>query len=207
MIDRLVQAVRGAGLRPEGIDLSAFAMIRALHTPAATNAGDVVLYVNAGGLTNLAVASGSQCLFTRVASTGVEGMVTELAERRALTVDHARAWLTHVGLDAPLQEVDGDPQIVADARSVLADGARRIADDVRNSLEFYAAQEDATPVQRAVLTGPAAAIGGFADELSRMLALPLVAATVGEARVGALAGVDAARVTVAAGLAIGEDLE
>ena len=33
MIDRLLEAARRAGLRPHGIDLSAFAMIRALHRP------------------------------------------------------------------------------------------------------------------------------------------------------------------------------
>ena len=32
MIDRVLEAVRRAGLRPHGIDLSAFAMIRALHS-------------------------------------------------------------------------------------------------------------------------------------------------------------------------------
>src|SRR5205807_211388 len=31
MIDKLLQAATSAGLRPQGIDLSAFAMIRALH--------------------------------------------------------------------------------------------------------------------------------------------------------------------------------
>ena len=35
MIERLLQAIRKAGLRPRGIDLSAFALIRALHRPAA----------------------------------------------------------------------------------------------------------------------------------------------------------------------------
>ena len=36
MIDRLLEATRRAGLRPEGVDLSAFAMIRALHQPGRT---------------------------------------------------------------------------------------------------------------------------------------------------------------------------
>ena len=202
MIDRLLGAVRGAGLRPEGIDLSAFAMIRALRPMA--QAEGVVLYVNAGGLTNLAVAEGSRCLFTRVASSGVEGMVTQLAERRGLTLEHSRQWLAHVGLDRPLEEIEGDPEIVADSRTVLADGARRIADDIRNSLEFYAAQEDGRPVDRAVLTGAAASIGGFGEELSRLLGLPVETAAVAEARAGALAGLDAARMTVAAGLAVTE---
>ena len=205
MIDRLLGAVRRAGLRPEGIDLSAFAMIRALHRPFPSGPEEgVVLYVAAGGLTNLAVADGSRCLFTRVASNGVEGMVTQLAERRELTVDHARQWLTHVGLTTPVDEVDGDPQIVGEARTVLNEGARKIADDVRNSLEFYGAQSDGRPVQRAVLTGPGASIPGFVDELARLLGLPVEPAAVVEARPGALGGMDGAMLSVAAGLAIEE---
>ena len=35
MVDRLLHVVRDAGLRPEGVDLAAFAMVRALHRPAA----------------------------------------------------------------------------------------------------------------------------------------------------------------------------
>jgi type IV pilus assembly protein PilM len=206
MIDRLLSAVRRAGLRPEGIDLSAFAMIRALHRPVpATPAGEgVVLYVAAGGLTNLAVADGPRCLFTRVASNGVEGMVTQLAERRELTVDHARQWLSHVGLTTPVDEVDGDPQIVGEARTVLNEGARKIADDIRNSLEFYGAQSDGRPVERAVLTGPGASIPGFGDELARLLGLPVETAAVVEARPGALGGLDGATLSVAAGLAVEE---
>ncbi|HWX87157.1 MAG TPA: type II secretion system protein GspL, partial [Solirubrobacteraceae bacterium] len=65
MIERLLSAVRGAGLRPEGIDLSAFALIRALHRTDDEHAGRV-LYLNVGGLTNMAIAEGTVCRFTRV---------------------------------------------------------------------------------------------------------------------------------------------
>ena len=53
MIDKLLAATRQAGLKPVGIDLSAFAMVRALHR---TGVKAATLYVSAGGVTNLAVA-------------------------------------------------------------------------------------------------------------------------------------------------------
>src|SRR5438309_2243514 len=56
MIERLLEAVRRAGLRPHGIDLSAFAMIRALHRPGREGA---TLYISVGGMTNIAVAVGT----------------------------------------------------------------------------------------------------------------------------------------------------
>jgi type IV pilus assembly protein PilM len=201
MVERLLSAVRRAGLRPEGIDLSAFAMIRALAAGPQAEATSV-LYVNVGGLTNLAIAEGRACRFTRVAAGGLEGMVAQLAERRALTLEHARMWLGHVGLAAPLEEVEGDPEIVGEARTVLADGVRRIADDVRTSIDYYRAQEATVTVDRAVLTGPAESISGFADQLSSDLGMPVEPGVVAESSPGVIPAGEAGRMTVAAGLAV-----
>ncbi|HYB24709.1 MAG TPA: pilus assembly protein PilM [Solirubrobacteraceae bacterium] len=108
MIERLLTAVRGAGLSAEGIDLAAFALIRALHraAPASSPEGEVeqggrVLYLNIDGLTNLAIAEGSVCRFTRVVGSGLEGMASELAERRSIALMDARALLAAVDLTAP----------------------------------------------------------------------------------------------------------
>jgi len=201
MIDRLLAATRSAGLRPEGIDLSAFAMIRALYRPSNVGA---TLYVSVGGMTNLAVAVGTTCVFTRVVAHGTESMASELAERRGLTLDHARGWLTHVGMLVPTDDVDGDPEIVVEARSVLSEGLHRISDEVRNSLDFHRAQAGAAEVERAILTGPAVSIAGFSDQLAEQIGLPLESGVVTEARPGALGGIDAGRLVVAAGLTVEE---
>ena len=100
MIDRLVAAVRGAGLTVEGIDLSAFAMIRALYRHDAEHDGRV-LYVNVDGLTNVAIAEGTVCRFTRVVGGGLEAMAVELAERRGIPLVEARELLAGVDLNAP----------------------------------------------------------------------------------------------------------
>jgi type IV pilus assembly protein PilM len=201
MIDKLLEATRRAGLRPTGIDLSAFAIIRALHRPGNT---DATLYLSVGGMTNLAVAVGNVCVFTRVVTHGTESMAQELAERRGLTLEHAHGWLRHVGLSLPLDDLDGDPEIVVEARHVLTEAARRIADEVRNSLDFYSMQEGTAAVERAVLTGPAVAVPGFADQLGHELSLPLEVGVVPEGRAGGLSGIEAGRLVVAAGLTVDE---
>jgi type IV pilus assembly protein PilM len=201
MIDRLLEATRHAGLRPAGIDLSAFAMIRALHSPGTTEA---TLYISVGGMTNLAVAVGTTCVFTRVVASGTESMATELAERRQLTLEHARQWLEHVGLLTPIDDVEGDVEIVREARSVLSDGVRRIADEVRNSLDYYVMQEGAVPVERAALTGLAVALPGFSDQLGGSLSLPLEVRVVDQGRAGGFGGAQAGQLSVAAGLTVDE---
>ena len=100
MIERLLAAVRRAGLSAEGVDLSAFALIRSLYRPDPEQTGRV-LYLNVDGLTNLAIAEGTVCRFTRVVGSGLEGMASELAERRSIALTEARALLAAVDLNAP----------------------------------------------------------------------------------------------------------
>jgi Tfp pilus assembly protein, ATPase PilM len=218
MLQSLLAALSGAGLRPAGIDLSAFALIRALSGatdgptadptdstiasepgPEGTHA-PASLYCNLGDVTNLAVARGSSCLFTRVSPFGVEVIAQRLAERRTLAMDHARQWLTHVGFERPLGEIEGDPEIIAATREVLEEGASKLADELRLSLEFYAAQEGVPPVERIVIAGAGSAIPGLIGRLQTGLGQDL--ATVRPGALAQLGDEAAARLTVSYGLAL-----
>jgi len=195
MVDSLVDALRRAGLKPVGIDVAAFGMIRALDGDiagtsagheaaqgvAAAEAGDprpengngargpVRLYCNLGDVTNLAVAIDGNCLFTRVAPFGIEGVAQRLAERRGLTLEHAREWLAHVGLERPVSAIEGDPKTVAAARDVLTDGVSKLVDELRLSLDFYGAQEGSLAVEEIVAGGPGIAIEGLGARLQEGL--------------------------------------
>jgi type IV pilus assembly protein PilM len=197
MVERVLAATSEAGLSVEGVDLSAFGMVRALGVAEGDGAR---LFVNVAGLTNVAVANQAGCLFTRAAAGGLDAMAQTLAERRGLTLEHASQWMAHVGLVTPLEEIAGDPELLAATRAVLEEGAHQLADTVRNSLNFYRTQEHAETVERGVVTGPGVAIGGMVERLSEHLRLPL------EARVVSAdsdAG-DLEKLTVAAGLAVAE---
>ena len=109
MISRVVDAVRGAGLRPEGIDLNTFALVRTLSLPS-DSAESSRVYVHLGGVTNLAIALGSICLFTRPLSTQWdvedESIAGALAEEIRLSVDFYMAqpearWVGEVVLSGP----------------------------------------------------------------------------------------------------------
>jgi type IV pilus assembly protein PilM len=114
MVQRLLAAVRDAGLRPEGVDLSAFALIRSLYRPDPEHAGRV-LYLNVDGLTNMAIAEGTTCRFTRVVGGGIEAMASELAERRSIPLVEARTLIASSDLSAP-PEPEPEPQVsVADS--------------------------------------------------------------------------------------------
>ena len=201
MVEAVLAAAVGAGLKPRGVDLSAFAMIRVLGG----GRPDSALYLSVGGLTNLAVVVDGICLFTRVTGAGLEGMSIELAERRSLTLEDARDCLRHVGFDPDFFDTDRDPAIIAEARKILVDGTRRLASEVRASLDFHRTQavSDGADVERAVLTGAAVAVPGFAEALAAELGIPVqtrsVSSATDVAEDSALAGM-----TVAAGLAVAE---
>jgi type IV pilus assembly protein PilM len=199
-VDKLVAAATEAGLTLEGIDLSAFGMVRALQRSHAADTTGATLYVSVAGLTNVAVANELGCLFTRAAAGGLDGIVHTLAERRGLTFEHSRQWLGHVGLETPIEDVEGEAELVTAARAALEEGVHQLADTVRNSLNFYRMQESAETVAQGIVTGPAVAIAGFVEALSEQLRLPLVAGVVASSDAGA----DLGRLTVAAGLAVEE---
>lgn len=207
MIASSLKPLRDAGLEPIGVDLSAFGMIRALGG-GAPQAGDeeqpaapaAALYCNIGDVTNLAVAKGRSCLFTRVSPVGLGDIAASLASSTGLSHEHAGMWLNHVGLATPLEEVEGDPDTTAKARSALEIGATSLLDELRLSLDFYGAQDGAVPVERIVLCGPGSVIPGLATRMDPALGLPI---EIGQAE--ALAGLDAAtaaRFTLPFGLAL-----
>jgi type IV pilus assembly protein PilM len=122
MVERLLGAVRRAGLSPEGIDLSAFALIRSLYQPEPDQTGRV-LYLNVDGLTNLAIAEGTVCRFTRVVGSGLEGIASEIAVRRGIPLTEARALLAGVDLTVPAVEEAAsapEPETAEEASSVEA---------------------------------------------------------------------------------------
>jgi type IV pilus assembly protein PilM len=228
-VEQLLAATRKAGLSPEVVDLSAFAIVRALYNPMAGAGGQATdqgeaeqggiaepavgaappgtLYCYVGGLTNLAIATGSTCLFNRVLPNGFESMAGTLSERRGLTLDHSRQWLRHVGLEREVSHIEGEPEIVSEAREVMLQATHRIADEIRLSLEYYQGTvPDAHRVERMVVAGPAIVIDGFATALAAELGLPVEQRSLGRVRVepGVLDAVDSSQLTVAAGLALDE---
>ena len=122
MIERLVEAVRSAGLRPVGIDLNAFALVRALAFGGHDDSARVFCHL--GAITNLAIAVGSNCLFTRPLATRADdsGVIDgfALAEEIRLSIDFYLAQpetrpVREVVLSGPRAAADGLAEQLASA--------------------------------------------------------------------------------------------
>jgi type IV pilus assembly protein PilM len=167
MVERLLDAVRGAGLTPAGVDLSAFALIRSLYR-ASADGPDRVLYLNVDGLTNLAIAEDTVCRFTRVVGSGLEGMAGELAVRRGISVADAHALLAAVDLtavpsseadSAPAEEPAPEPENVQELKPELHSESDSLDQEAHEARERSMSYEELAAVEHAPAHPPAQAEG------------------------------------------------
>jgi type IV pilus assembly protein PilM len=207
----LVEVARRAGLEPLGVDRGAFGMIRALAVDAAPGNGangdgegdrfvQATLYCSLGDQTNLAIARDRACLFSRVAQFGVREIAEGLSAETGLGPEHAEQWLVHVGLEAPIEQIEGDPDTAAKARAALEGGATKVADELRLSLDYFGSQDGAVPVGDVVICGWGSAVPGLVARLGEDLGR-----TVFSRRPAALTSfgdAEAARLTLPYGLAL-----
>jgi type IV pilus assembly protein PilM len=93
MVEKLAGAAREAGLKPEGIDLNAFALVRTLGDASQPDA-EARVYCHLGGVANVTVGLGPSCLFTRPLTAHWDtgpGAVEALAEEMRLSIEYYRA--------------------------------------------------------------------------------------------------------------------
>jgi type IV pilus assembly protein PilM len=91
MVEALIEAAKHAGLRPESIDLDAFALVRTLAVANPSEPEDSArVYCHLGGVSNLAIAVGSTCFFTRPLSAvwDQEDAGARLADEIRLSIDY-----------------------------------------------------------------------------------------------------------------------
>ncbi len=123
MVANLLHAVRSAGLKPQSVDLDAFALVRMLASPDAPGE-EAQVYCHLGALTNLALAVGSSCIFTRALSTTLDGdpelAAAALADEIRLSIDYYMAQpgaqpVNEIVISGPGAQRDGIADALAEA--------------------------------------------------------------------------------------------
>jgi Tfp pilus assembly PilM family ATPase len=90
MVEALLEAGKGAGLKVQGVDLDAFALVRMLATNGNGDGESARVYCHLAGVTNLAIAVGATCFFTRPLSAAwdVDDAGSRLADEVRLSIDY-----------------------------------------------------------------------------------------------------------------------
>ena len=172
MVDRLLLAVTGAGLRPALVDLDAFALLRSLVPSGTEGNGSVTddrveLVVDVGAMiTKIAVHRGGNPLFVRMVRLGGETATRDLQKVLELSRDEAeKAKLDASAAMASGRELDPDDERVR----VLQNAVRRVITEINHSLDFFRRQHDDLEVQRVLLCGGGSLAPNLADQLEAML--------------------------------------
>jgi type IV pilus assembly protein PilM len=169
MIGATVEAAEGAKLEPVGIDLVPFALVRAVGNPGEgmelEQAGDEAVIDVGAHVTNICVHDKGITRFVRILPSG--GRDITVAVARALNVPEESAELLKRGED--LEDGPAPDHV----RRAAIDRAGAFVDEIRSSLEFYAAQVPGSRIQQVLVTGGGSKLEGFLELLRERIPVPI----------------------------------
>jgi type IV pilus assembly protein PilM len=178
LVDRYVYACRKAGLQIVGIDLEAFALLRAVAAPldsAGEHERGALVAVSVGhDRSTFAVSDGRVCEFTRVLEWG--GWALNVAIARALDMSPSeveplkRALSFTASTEVPERFTE---EQLATAREASLRQLQTFARELVSSLQFYQNQPGSLGIGEIALTGGTAHLPGLGGELSRLIGVPV----------------------------------
>jgi type IV pilus assembly protein PilM len=175
LVERYVEACRKAGLRLVGIDLEAFALLRALGAPPQEERAKAATVAVAVGhdRTTLAVSDGRVCEFTRVLNWGGATVDATVAETLGLELAEAEAVKRALSLgDDAVPEGLGAEQ-AGNAREAIRRTVWAFARELVSSLQFYQSQPGSLEIAGVMVSGGSAHLRGLAEELETLIGVPV----------------------------------
>lgn len=164
MVANQIRAVQDAGLRPTGVDLNPFALLRAVGERSALDGGSEVLLDIGAGVTNIVVHDQGTPRFVRILALGGDDITEALQSDAGLSFEDAEAIKQSVGLEG-----GDDP----DSDRIIRERASQFVDEIRSSLDYYRAQASSPRISRVAVSGGGAFLPGLTDELGSTLRVPV----------------------------------
>ncbi len=153
-----VEAVQAAGLKPQAVDLTSFAVLRAVGDRS-DHGGKAEAIVDIGAsVTNVVVHAGGVPRFVRILLMGGQDITDAVSERAGMPRLDAEGIKQQIGMAG-----EGD---WANVSRVVGAQAQALVDEVRGSLDYYASSNPDFPVGRVVITGGGSKLVGLAESLA-----------------------------------------
>src|SRR5947208_1681150 len=159
MIQQIVQAAEAARLRPVGLDLVPFAIVRSVGSIDGTGlegseGGDEAIVEIGADVTSICVHAWGVPRFVRILPSGGNDVTAAVA--RALGVSDGEAEvIKRGGAESP------QPETSEQAEKAGLSRAASFADDIRSSLDFYQSQMPGARIERVLLTGGGSKLQGL----------------------------------------------
>lgn len=162
MVDAFVTTASSGGVEAAGIDLTPFAIARAVSQSARGEVGvagsEAVIDVGAG-TTNILIHHNGEPRFVRILLVGGNDATSALAEELGVSFEEAEAVKLDLGGGV-------GPEA---ARRLLDRQVASLVEEIRGSLDYYLSQEDSEPVSSIVITGGGSLTAGLSERLEQTL--------------------------------------
>lgn len=164
MVESFIATVAAAGLQTVGVDLSPFAVARALSPVARGEVGaagaEAVVDIGAT-VTSIVVHHNGEPRFVRILSLGGEETTAALMEKLGVSFEAAEAAKFDIEAGAAHPE----------AEQVILSHLGALVREIRGSLDYYLAQEGSEPIASVVLAGGGSLTPGLLPRLQEALEL------------------------------------
>jgi len=170
MVESFVGTAAAAGLEPAGVDLTPFAVARAVSPAARDEVGvpgaEAVIDVGAG-VTSIYVHHNGEPRFVRILLVGGDDATNALSSALNMSFDEAEAVKLDLGRGV------GTPE----AQRVLQARVAALVEEIRGSLDYYMSQEDSEPVSSIYMTGGGSLTPGLVASVEQTVRVQVRRAT------------------------------
>jgi type IV pilus assembly protein PilM len=179
-VDRYLAAMDAAKLSLTGIDLEAFALLRAVTDPATAQSAETteeaaVIVVNIGHeRTTLAISDNGVCAFARVLEWGGSQIGTAIGRALKIAPSEAEGLKPALSLEEGKEGIEGlPPSKAVEAVEAVHHELQNLVRELLSSLRFHQSQPGSLPLAEIQLTGGASGIPGLPGVLERELGIPV----------------------------------
>lgn len=164
MVRSHLAAVEAGGLAASAVDVTPFALVRALTSsaPVLQDAGAEAIVCIGGGVTNVVVHEQGIPRFVRVLLVGGDEITEAIARELNVDLDYAEDVKRRADAASP-------EEAVARAGQIVAQRLVSLVEEIRGSLDYYSAQAQSVPISRVLVTGGGSRIAGLMERLQSQL--------------------------------------
>jgi type IV pilus assembly protein PilM len=163
-----VRCAEAAGLSVLSVDLTSFAVLRALGKQSEVGVDTEALIDIGARVTNIVVHSAGTPRFVRILLMGGQDVTDAVAQRLGVPLADAERLKQQVGFA-------GSTEDLAELERTVGSTAQDFVDEIRGSLDYYSASSPGAPVQRILVSGGGSRLDGLIDRLSTATRVPVLA--------------------------------
>ena len=162
-----VHAAEKAGLKVNGVDLTSFAVLRAMGRQTGLTVETEALIDIGARVTNIIVHSSGIPRFVRILLMGGQDVTDAVSEQLGVPLEQAEGMKQHFA-------THGQGEELAMVSRTVATTSQDFVDEIRGSLDYYASSNPGAPVERIVISGGGSRLDGLLDRLNNGTRLPVV---------------------------------